>query len=148
MASGSRPNLPHRRRISQLRDSGWTLARIANHLGITRQAVHHALKTKPLRGSAICCHCKETFTAPEGVLAMRSVFCPSCLDKLPDIPFGRRIASLRIIVGFTQEELADRAGINAGSLVALEAGKNKPHQRTRACLLGVLLPALAKARRR
>jgi transcriptional regulator with XRE-family HTH domain len=78
---------------------------------------------------------------------MRSVFCLSCLDKLPDIPFGRRIASLRIIIGFTQVELADRAGLNAGRLTALEAGKHKPHQRTRARLFGVLLPALAKALR-
>jgi hypothetical protein len=37
--------------------------------------------------------------------------------------------------------------VGAGSLTALEAGKHKPHQRTRARLFGVLLPPLAKALR-
>jgi DNA-binding XRE family transcriptional regulator len=99
------------------------------------------------RGMAICCHCHNKFDAPEGVATMRRVFCPSCLDTLPDIPFGRRIASLRIIVGFTQGELADRAGISAKTLVLLEASKHKPHRRTRDRLLAGLLPALAKVRR-
>ena len=146
VARGRRPNISHRRRVARLGARGWTLSEIASHLGITKQAVHCVLQ-KLRRGTAICRHCHKKFDAPEGVTTMRSVFCLSCLHTLPDIPFGRRIASLRIIVGFTQEELADRAGISAATLVLLEASKHKPHQRTRDRLLAVLLPALAKVRR-
>ena len=146
VARGSRPDIAHRRRVARLRARGWTLSEIARHIGVTKQAVHCLLQ-KLRRGMAICCHCHTKFDAPEGVATMRGVFCLSCLDTLPDIPFGRRIASLRIIVGFTQEELADRAGISAATLVLLEASKHKPHQRTRDRLLAVLLPALAKVRR-
>src|SRR5262249_52525253 len=110
MAGGDRPNLSRRSLIALLREDGWTLERIARHLGITKQGVHSALKSLR-RGQATCCHCKETFIAPEGTATTRNVYCPSCLDVLPDIPFGRRIASLRIIVGLTQKKLAARLGV-------------------------------------
>jgi DNA-binding XRE family transcriptional regulator len=122
------------------------MERIAGHLGVTRQAVHFALK-KLRRGEATCCHCKERFAAPEGAATTRNVFCLSCLNELPDIPLGRRVASLRIIVGFTQEELARHIGVTYGLISSLERGICRPRKRTGERMFAVLASALAKARR-
>jgi DNA-binding XRE family transcriptional regulator len=145
---GRRLNLSRRRLIAQLRARGWTLARIANQLGITRQAVHYALTTTSRRGTAICCHCQKQFDAPEGTKKVNNIYCLNCMSSLTDVPIGRRVESLRIILGLTQSELADRTGIHAWTVHHAERGKYQRRKRHDELLLAFLEKALAKTKRR
>jgi hypothetical protein len=114
VARGSRPNLARRRRIARLRARGWSYARIAHSLGITKQAVAYTQTVGLRRGTAICSHCQKQFDAAEGTKKIGDIYCLSCLSRLRDVPIGRRIASLRTILGFTQGELAKQSGLGYG----------------------------------
>ena len=50
---------------------------------------------------------------------------------------GRRIAERRAALGWTQQHLADRAGISRVAVSHLEAGMSQPGERTVALLAGL-----------
>ena len=52
-------------------------------------------------------------------------------------PLGRRIASLRAKLGWTQQQLAERIGISRVAVSHLEAGSSVPGERTVALLAGL-----------
>ena len=58
-------------------------------------------------------------------------------DQLADV--GRRVAERRRQLGFTQEDLAERARVNLKTVQALEQGRTEPSLRT----LGTLAEALS-----
>ena len=45
-----------------------------------------------------------------------------------DIMYGRRLRELRITLGYTQKQLADRLGISAESVSMYELGKRRPQK--------------------
>ena len=42
-------------------------------------------------------------------------------------PFGERLRRLRVAAGLSQEALAERAGLSAQAIGALETGKRRPY---------------------
>ena len=50
---------------------------------------------------------------------------------------GRRVATLRADLGWTQQELADRAGVSRVAVSHIEAGLREPGERTVALLAGI-----------
>src|SRR4051794_12998573 len=50
---------------------------------------------------------------------------------------GRRIASLRTSLGWTQQDLADRVGVSRVAVSHIEAGLRDPGERTVALLAGI-----------
>ena len=52
-------------------------------------------------------------------------------------PLGKRIASLRAELGWTQQDLAERVGISRVALSHLEVGLTVPGERTIALLAGI-----------
>jgi transcriptional regulator with XRE-family HTH domain len=50
---------------------------------------------------------------------------------------GRRIAVLRVALGWTQQELADRVGVSRVAVSHIEAGLREPGERTVALLAGL-----------
>ena len=58
---------------------------------------------------------------------------------MPEDPenLGRRIADRRAVLGWTQQDLADRVGISRVAVSHLEAGMSQPGERTVALLAGI-----------
>jgi len=56
-------------------------------------------------------------------------------SSAPDL--GRRIASLRNELGWTQQDLAERIGVSRAALSHIEAGMSVPGERTLALLAGI-----------
>ena len=112
MVSGRKPNLERRRQVIELRARGWSLARIGEHLGITRQAVHVTLQAvqNPCKRVVTCRRCKMPVD-PRGVAPReaRQTLCLICLAKGPQASFGQRLKAFRLAVGLTRKELADLA---------------------------------------
>lgn len=52
-------------------------------------------------------------------------------------PIGRRIASLRADLGWTQQDLAERLGVSRVAVSHLEAGMSTPSERTVTLLAGL-----------
>ena len=85
-----------RRQIERLRARGHSLAAIARQLGISRQAVHEALKRRPLPRRPMVCHrCGATIAPAGGSASTPKLLCRSCLARLPLVGFALRLASLR-----------------------------------------------------
>ncbi|QIN82257.1 helix-turn-helix domain-containing protein [Rubrobacter tropicus] len=68
-------------------------------------------------------------------------------DGGPRVSFGAKLKGLREAAGFTQEELASRAGLTAKAVSALERGeRRRPYPHTVRCLADALgLPDAARA---
>ena len=58
-------------------------------------------------------------------------------DARPGETLGQRIARLRCLLGWTQQELADRAAISRVAVSHLEMGISVPSERTLALLAGI-----------
>src|SRR5690242_3368398 len=58
-------------------------------------------------------------------------------DAPPDETLGQRIGRLRSLLGWTQQELADRIAISRVAVSHLEMGMSVPSERTAALLAGV-----------
>ena len=128
-----------------LRAKGSTLAQIAQRVGLTRQAVHEALKrTQVQNGPAICRHCGAAIPGTDGMNLSSELMCRDCLDMYPRISFGVRLMSLRTLAGLTQSKLARNAGVSQ-SLVSLAEKRNQQlRQELRIRLLDFLESALAR----
>jgi DNA-binding XRE family transcriptional regulator len=133
------------RRIGQLRASGWTLARIGQHFGISRQAIYQALQSAANQGAAICSHCRGKFSVPEEAYSVRNIYCRGCPDSLPSIPVGRRIASFRIMLGIDRSELARRLKISRHTIEYAESPKYRPNKRLDELVMEFLERAMEKS---
>ena len=147
MVQGRQRNLTTYQRVARLRAHGLSGIAIARRLGMSHQAVYALLKgTGIRRGAAACCSCRATIPAPEGSNRTRDVLCRECLGRLPGIPFGQRLVSLRIMAGLTQAQLGSAVGVPSSQISALERCRHEPRERTRQRLLAVLESAPAGAR--
>ena len=138
MSPGSKPNLDRLNLIQHLRDEGLTLAEIAERVGVSRQAVHHALlRKRKLSGSTICSVCGVTHVAAAGVA------CQKCLGGRADLPLQLRLTSLRVLARLSQKELADATGFSQSLISTLETGSHQARQKTWEQLFAFLNSAVA-----
>ena len=139
MVQGRQRNLTSYQRVARLRAKGYSGTAIARRLGMSHQAVYARLKGRGIRrGAAVCCACRATIPAPEGSNRTHDVLCRDCLGRLPEVPFGQRLVSLRIMAGLTQAQLASVVGVPKPQISALEQQRRKPHEGMRQRLLAVL----------
>jgi DNA-binding XRE family transcriptional regulator len=141
MVSGRQPDWVLRRQVAELRFQGHTLQRIADHLGITRQAVHSALKP-PRGGKPFTVRCKlcATDLNSSGALPRdkSTAMCLACLAERPHTPFGRRLQAFRLAAGLTRAQLAQKSGVTATSIQNYESRRLEPKWRQLAKLIKVL----------
>lgn len=133
MVSGRKPNLERRRLVVELRAGGLSLSEIGQQLGITRQAVHQALRyTSRAQGRVVlCCRCKEPID-PAGILPAEipETLCLICLAKVRDATFGQKLKAFRQAVGLTRSELAQQSGLTPASIRHYEEGRHYPNARS------------------
>jgi transcriptional regulator with XRE-family HTH domain len=124
---GRKPDLQRRQRTLALRAEGLSVREIGRRLGVSRQTVCNDLKPAgPLAAmSARCADCGQA--VGPGVYPPRGrAFCPDCLGRHPDAPFGTRLRSLRLAAGLTAQALGERAGMWAHTICAYEGGHKQP----------------------
>jgi transcriptional regulator with XRE-family HTH domain len=144
MTQGRKPNLARLSLIGRLRAEGRTLAEIAEQVGVSRQAIHNALRRKQkYPESTICSYCKVSRVAAAGTDSLRSVACRKCLAVRDSIPLPIRLASLRIAAQMSQLDLADATGISQSFISMLESGSHKTRPGTWERLFSFLNSALA-----
>lgn len=59
------------------------------------------------------------------------------MQGIKQVALGRRIGDLRVAMGLTQQEVADRLAISRVAVAHIEAGKNTPSERTVVLLAGL-----------
>jgi DNA-binding XRE family transcriptional regulator len=149
MVQGRKPNLHRLRKMERLRAKGRTLAQIVQQLGVSRQAVHDALKRKRLpRCPVYCCYCRARIADAGGTEGVSTLVCHGCLAARPGISFAQRLASLRFMSGMPQAAPARASAASQASISKLETGNHQPKPCTRDRLLAVLRSILAKRRNR
>jgi transcriptional regulator with XRE-family HTH domain len=148
MASGRKPDTQRRATIARLRARGLTMAEIGRRLGVTRQAVYHAL-AKQHRGDrrderAVPCAACAVAIASAGALASDAgqALCLRCLASRPDAPLGTRLKAFRLAAGLTKAELAKQVGLTGMAIHLYEANTREPRWRQLMPLLRVLGPGL------
>jgi transcriptional regulator with XRE-family HTH domain len=129
MVSGRKPNLERRRQVSELRAKGWSLAKIGEQLGISRQAVHVTLRAinSPNRRLVTCRQCKMPID-PVGVSPReaRNTLCLICVSKGPKATFGQRLKAFRLAVGMTRKELSRLATLSESMIRYYEGNWGTP----------------------
>jgi transcriptional regulator with XRE-family HTH domain len=129
--------------VLRLRASGLTLEKVAARLGVTRQTVWNHLRASGACKRAVrCSWCRREVGPPLSQPGATPAYCPACLARHPDAPFGVRLKSLRVAAGLTVLALAGRAGISDENLHQYEYGLVLPGFAS-LCRLGrVLGPAI------
>jgi transcriptional regulator with XRE-family HTH domain len=127
--SGGRPNVARRIEAARLRAKGLTLEAIGGELGVSRQAVSSLLKRiqhPRVFPGMFCSACgKPLVREPRQFLHNNGL--ALCLVCLPaDASLGQRLKSYRLAAGLTQEEMAERTGIDFQTLSAYERGNALP----------------------
>jgi transcriptional regulator with XRE-family HTH domain len=78
------------------------------------------------------------------------VLCLRCVERRPDTPFGTRLKAFRLAAGLTQQQLAERTGINPDTIASLEGRRYKspawPHLLALVKVLGPDLVCLGLGR--
>ncbi len=142
MPSGRKPDVERRRRAARLRAGGFTLASIAEKLGVSRQAIWSLLNTRPqlTQARALTCRGCGALIISAGALPgdTDSALCLDCVEAEPDLSFGQRLKALRLAAGLTRSELAVQTGISTGSIRAYEEDRRTPHLRSIARLASLL----------
>jgi transcriptional regulator with XRE-family HTH domain len=145
---GRKANEARRREAANLRSQGWTVQRIADHLGVPHQRVSRILKAAGVPPRAVRCReCGTTILdRPHGAGACASVWCLACLRQHPEAPFGERVKAARLAAGFTQRQVAKQLGIDHSTIGKLEARRGQPDQQLRAAILRLFGAALMEVR--
>ena len=129
MVSGRNPNWVLRRKAAEMRFQGLTLQQIANHLGVTRQAIHSALQP-PRGGRPFNLRCKlcaaELNLNGASPRDAATALCLNCLACRPRLPFARRLQAFRLAAGLTRAQLARKAGITSTSIQNYESDRLEP----------------------
>src|SRR5919107_2876587 len=117
---------------------------------------HRSLSARPTLGLALTTtHRQPPYTSPTVRRADRRTARPGRAMATDDSrsPFGERLRRLRVAAGLSQEALAERSGLSAQAIGALETGKRRrPYPHTVAALADALeltegeRSALAEAR--
>jgi transcriptional regulator with XRE-family HTH domain len=147
MVQGRRPNPEQRRRLAELRARGLSYAEIGRRLGVSKQAVHLALRKLGRPPPSVPCARCGTPIVSAGALAgdRGTALCLACLERTPGAPFGRRLQALRLAAGLTQTQLNRRAGLARGTVWRYERYGHTPRSRNLARLARVLPGLVAGA---
>ena len=145
--SGARRDPARGRRVVELRRQGLTLAQIGRRLHMSRQLVHYHAAAAGLTGrrpgTVRCCACQAVIaTGHHTIEYNRDPLCLACLEKRPDVPFGRRLKACRLARGLTSDRLARLAGVPPNAVRAWERGVCWPRWAGLAKLIRVLGPDL------
>jgi transcriptional regulator with XRE-family HTH domain len=125
--SGLKPNVVLRQRVLRLRARGLTLNQVAGAVGVTRQTVWNHLRAADACKRVVrCAECRREVGPPLSQPGRTPAYCPDCLARRPDAPFGVRLKSCRVAAGLTVTALAEGAGVCVDHLRELEGGRRQP----------------------
>jgi transcriptional regulator with XRE-family HTH domain len=128
--------------MAALRAQGLSYAQVGRRLGISKQAVHDAvrrLEAPPPPRCVPCARCGRVIVSPGALPSDRgSALCLPCLAQTPGAPFAQRVRSLRLAAGLTRAELERRAGLHRDAVTDYECGGHVPRRRNLARLARVL----------
>ena len=138
--SNPRRNESRRRQMARLRAKGLSHAEIGRHFGVTKQRVTQLLHDAGASEFAVRCRgCRaEVMPGLSRVSLKAPLLCPACLAKTPDIAFGERLKTHRLIAGLTQRRVAANAGVTPQAVALYEKGTCKPAPETLARLVEFL----------
>jgi transcriptional regulator with XRE-family HTH domain len=129
VVSGRPPDLGHRRRVDDLWGQGLSLAEIGRRLGVTRQAIHDALRRMghANAGSVACRGCGQPIaSAGARRLDAGQALCLACLARTPAATLGQRLRAFRLAAGLRRGELARRARVHASDVKLYEEDRVHP----------------------
>jgi transcriptional regulator with XRE-family HTH domain len=140
-----------RRRAAGLRRRGLTLDGIARRLGITARRAAGLLREAGIDPRACevrCAGCRRVLArGAAGLRGNAPTICLECLARAPGASFGQRLRAYRLAAGLTQRQLAERAGLDAGTVWSYEQDETVPRGQRLARLVAVLGPGLAGPQR-
>jgi DNA-binding XRE family transcriptional regulator len=140
-----------RRRAAGLRRRGLTLDGIARRLGITARRAAGLLREAGIDPRACevrCAGCRRVLArGAAGLRGNAPTICLGCLARAPRASFGQRLRAYRLAAGLTQRQLAERAGLDAGTVWSYEQDETVPRGQRLARLVAVLGPGLAGPQR-
>ena len=136
-----------RRRAAALRRRGLTLYGIAVRLGITERRAGGLLREAGIDPRACevrCAGCRRVLARGHAGLRVNApTLCVVCLVRTPGASFGQRLRAYRLAAGLTQGQLAELAGLDAGTVWSYEQDETVPRGRRLARLVAILGPGLA-----
>jgi DNA-binding XRE family transcriptional regulator len=131
VVSGRWPDLGHRQRVADLWGQGLSLAEIGRRLGVTRQAIHDALKRMGhgTVGLVACRGCGQPIaSAGARRLDAGQALCLACLAHTPAATLGQRLRAFRLAAGLRRGQLARRAGVHTTGVKLYEEDQVHPRQ--------------------
>jgi DNA-binding XRE family transcriptional regulator len=136
-------------RVRRLWEKGRSPAEIPATPGVSPPRARRLLHTAGAVTVVCCDDCGREITRGRRVLEGREDdLCLDCLASRPEVPFARRLRAYRLVAGLTQQELAERAGLNTTSIWQYEQGETAPRSSSLARLAAVLGEGLALYRPR
>jgi transcriptional regulator with XRE-family HTH domain len=140
-----------KRRAAALRRRGLTLDGIAQRLGITPRRAAALLREAgidPRASEVRCSSCRRVVArGAAGLRGNAPTVCVVCLAGTPGVSFGQRLRAYRLAAWLTQRQLADLAGLDAGTVWSYEQDETVPRGPRLARLVAVLGPGLAEPER-
>jgi DNA-binding XRE family transcriptional regulator len=140
-----------RRRATALRRRGLTLDGIALRLGISPRRAAGLLREAGIDPRACeirCSGCRRVVArGATGLRGNAPTVCLECLARTPGATFGQRLRAYRLAVVLTQGQLAERAGLDSGTVWSYEQDETVPRGPRLARLVAVLGPGLAEPER-
>jgi DNA-binding XRE family transcriptional regulator len=140
-----------RRRAASLRQRGLTLDGIARRLRISPRRVAGLLREAGIDPRACevrCAGCRRVLArGAAGLRGNAPTVCVVCLARTPGVSFGQRLLAYRLAAGMTQRQLAELAGLDAGTVWSYEQDETVPRGPRLARLVAVLGPGLAEPER-
>jgi DNA-binding CsgD family transcriptional regulator len=135
------------RRAAALRRRGLTLNAIALRLGISERRAAGLLQEAGIDSRACevrCAGCRRVLARGHaGLRGNAPAICLGCLARTPGVSFGQRLRAYRLAAGLAQRQLAERAGLDAGTVWSYEQGETVPRGPRLARLVAALGPGLA-----
>jgi DNA-binding CsgD family transcriptional regulator len=119
-----------RRRAAALRRRGLALDAIALRLGISGRRAAGLLREAgidPRAREVRCAACRRVVArGAAGLRGNAPTVCVLCLARTPGASFGQRLRAYRLAAGLTQRQLAERAGLDAGTVWSYEQDETVP----------------------
>ena len=140
--SGPRRELSRTWQMAQLREKGWTYAKIGKQFGITGEGARQAILLADGCVALQRIHCLGCGTYLGSARGPgkhnRGTYCLTCLPKHPEATFGQRLKAYRLALGLTQKEMAERIGKDHSTIAKFEHGVKEPTWTTLQALAKVL----------
>jgi putative transcriptional regulator len=129
LVQGRRPDYEKRRQARALRENGWTNARIAKLMGISKQAVSRlANSLGSVKAPDLLCSKCRAVIIPNANWRSRNgaCLCLPCLKRKKRPTFAERLKTYRLDRGLSQSELAKKVGCGLMTVAGIEQGQREP----------------------